>query len=134
MKTINIKRFLQFDIGMQVSIIAFTAIIGFLTSRLEWSFMTFYFGLGAWQLLSFFFHLKRRIKQPKLINDYAKGILGALIIGLITGGFAMISEAGFGLFLFYLILMLGAGFLLAVMYIILTVEDLDKINAKIKES
>lgn len=133
MKINNTKRCLQFDISMQVSLIVTTVLFAFLTSKPEWAFMTFYFGLGAWQLLSFFFHLKRRVKQPKLINDYAKGILGALIIGLITGGFALISEAGIGLFIFYLILMLGAGFVLAIMYIILTVEDLDKINAKIKE-
>lgn len=133
MKIINTKRCLQFDISMQISFITLTAIIGFLTSRLEWSFMTFYFGLGAFQLISFFVHLKRRLKNVKLIRTYAIGILGSLIFGLVAIGITFVAEDGVFFLFIYLYFMLIAGPTLAVIYLVLSIEDLGNVQTKIKE-
>lgn len=132
MKLINTKRVLKFDVGMQISLIVATVLFAFLTPKPEWAFMTFYFGLGAFQLISFFTHLKRRLKKRKLIRTYALGILWALILGVVSCSFFFITDV-VDLLFGYLVLMLVAGPVLALMYLILSFKDLGDIQAKINE-
>ncbi len=134
MKLINTKRSLQFDISMQLLIVFSVIASIILKINEDWSFMLFYFGLGSWQLISFFAHLKRRLSNVKFIKAYARGILGALILGLIALSIFYLFEDGIIILFGYLVLMLIAGVVLAIMYITLTLEDLGNVSTKIKES
>lgn len=118
------KKIVRIDYCMQILIIV-TALIFLVIDGYQYvSFLMFYFGLGAWQLLSFFVHLKRRIKNQRLIRLYAKSILWTLIIGVMCVSVLFVHEAGYIFLIMYLYFMLIVGIVLAFVYLNLTRKDI----------
>lgn len=119
------KKIIRIDYFMQILIIV-TALIFLVIDGYEYvSFLIFYFGLGGWQLLSFFVHLKRRIKNQRLIRLYAKSILWTLIIGVMCVSVLFVHEVGYIFLIMYLYFMFIMGIVLAFVYLNLTRKDIN---------
>ena len=112
-----IKRILQVDLSIQVILIALTLIL-MIFPYTEWSsFMTFYFGLGGFQLLSYIFHFYRRVKKNELSQTYSYTLAAIVIFGSIS----LLSGPVAFTFLF---LMLFLGILMALCYLYHTYNNL----------
>ena len=131
----NIKQpriLLKLDFNIQILIAFLSLVCAFIYAE-YFLFIGIYFILGAWQLLSFLVHLKRRIYNLGVIRNYAKIILGLFVLGLLCVIFNFLNWRFLSVYIFfYLFVMLLSGPVLAIWYMVLTYNDLqstkDRIN------
>ena len=115
------QQLLQIDLYVQITIIAFSLLILLLPNIRDYAFITFYFGLGAFQIISYLFHLKRRINSKSVPEAYTAILIGIIVIGLLT-----LFSLEF--LIMYLFLMLLLGIIMAFTYIIITISDLKSLK------
>lgn len=116
---------LKIDLIIQLIIVVLS--FGVLTFQLDgiYFFIGIYFVLGGWQIFSFLFHLKRRLKKLNSIRSYALITAWSFVLGLPCLIMLLDIDRDFivGYLFFYLALMLFAGPILAVAYFIITNID-----------
>ena len=115
----------QADLVIQ-AILFTTGIITFLLFSDSFSFIYFYFFLGGWQLLSLGVHPKNLFFRKERLQ-YAKTILGLIIIGSLS---LVLSLLGFPIILIYLfaLLLVSPGF--AIWYFMICFREIQLMNKK----
>jgi len=131
MKTSTVKKILEIDLSIQIALVVLSVMILSFTARAEWAFVLFYFGLGAFQLISFFLHFKRRRENKKLIRTYQRLLLFVLIFTVVSFTSLLMPYFQGGFFMLFLVVMLFIGIIMALIYINLTTKDISKLKRKI---
>jgi predicted membrane channel-forming protein YqfA (hemolysin III family) len=131
MKTSTVKKILEVDLSIQIALVVLSIMILSFTARAEWAFVLFYFGLGAFQLISFFLHFKRRRENKKLIRTYQRLLLFVLIFTVVSFTSLLMPYFQGGFFMLFLVVMLFIGIIMALIYINLTTKDISKLKRKI---
>jgi|688.fasta_scaffold310480_2 predicted membrane channel-forming protein YqfA (hemolysin III family) len=131
MKTSTVKKILEIDLSIQIALVVLSIMILSFTARAEWAFVLFYFGLGAFQLISFFLHFKRRRENKKLIRTYQRLLLFVLIFTVVSFTSLLMPYFQGGFFMLFLVVMLFIGIIMALIYINLTTKDISKLKRKI---
>ena len=131
MKTSTVKKILEIDLSIQIALVFLSIMILSFTARAEWAFVLFYFGLGAFQLISFFLHFKRRRENKKLIRTYQRLLLFVLIFTVVSFTSLLMPYFQGGFFMLFLVVMLFIGIIMALIYINLTTKDISKLKRKI---
>ena len=118
----------QADLVIQ-AILFTTGIITFLLFSDSFSFIYFYFFLGGWQLLSLGVHAlhPKNLFFRKERLQYAKTILGLIIIGSLS---LVLSLLGFPIILIYLfaLLLVSPGFV--IWYFMICFREIQLMNKK----
>lgn len=116
-KKTRIRRLLQADLSIQISIIVLT-LLQLIIPNTGWSsFVTFYFGLGGFQLLSYIFHFSRRIKKGELSETYTYTLIGIIVFGALS----LLSNQAL---IVFMIIMLFTGIFMALYYLNHTYNNL----------
>jgi predicted membrane channel-forming protein YqfA (hemolysin III family) len=131
MKTSTVKKILEVDLSIQIALVVLSIMILSFTARAEWAFVLFYFGLGAFQLISFFLHFKRRRENKKLIRTYQRLLLFVLIFTVVSFTSLLMPYFQGGFFMLFLVVMLFIGIIMALIYINLTTKDISNLKRKI---
>ena len=131
MKTSTVKKILEIDLSIQIALVVLSVMILSFTARAEWAFVLFYFGLGAFQLISFFLHFKRRRENKKLIRTYQRLLLFVLIFTVVSFTSLLMPYFQGGFFMLFLVVMLFIGIIMALIYINLTTKDISNLKRKI---
>ncbi|MDP4684226.1 MAG: hypothetical protein NWS40_06020 [Crocinitomicaceae bacterium] len=131
MKTSTIKKILEVDLSIQIGMVVLSIMLLTFTGKPEWAFLLFYFGLGAFQLISFLFHFKRRKENKKLIRTYQRLLLFILIFTVVSFTSLLADFFQGGFFMLFLLVMLFMGIIMALIYINLTTKDISKLKRKI---
>ena len=131
MKTSTVKKILEVDLSIQIALVVLSVMILSFTARAEWAFVLFYFGLGAFQLISFFLHFKRRRENKKLIRTYQRLLLFVLIFTVVSFTSFLMPYFQGGFFMLFLVVMLFIGIIMALIYINLTTKDISNLKRKI---
>jgi predicted membrane channel-forming protein YqfA (hemolysin III family) len=131
METSTVRKILEVDLSIQIALVVLSIMILSFTARAEWAFVLFYFGLGAFQLISFLLHFKRRREHKKLNRTYQRLLLFVLIFSILSFISLLAPYFQGGFFMLFLVVMLFLGIILALIYINLTTKDISKLKRKI---
>ncbi len=121
MKTKNLRTLLKVEIFIQATILALSISFLFLPMYCGASFLLFFFGLGGVQLLSYLLHLNRRLKNNSNPTGYTISLVSLAILGLLT---ILLRE----LLFLYLAIMFFAGIIMAIGYLIITINEFKKVD------
>ncbi len=138
MKTFSLilhKKFLIFDMAFNILILLSLILIYFSGIEIndkDFYLLYFYFFIGAWQVLSFLFHLFFKnsfdVFEKGKRNFY--GIVLLLLLGLCSILFIANTDS---IFVFLIALLFISPFL-ALYYFFILIEELKQINLKLKNS
>lgn len=121
MKTRKTAEFLKIDLYIQLAIIIASLLLLMVPGLQSYAFITFYFGLGAFQIISYFIHLERRVKSRKVPAVYTTVLIVITIAGLL-------STLSSQLLFMYLFIMLLLGIIMGFSYLIITLTELKQIK------
>lgn len=134
MKTLTLKKILEIDLSIQIALIILSIMLISFLGNPGWAFFTFYFFLGAIQLISYFLHLKRRLKQKSLIRTYTRFLWFVAIFGIISFSSLIIPSLEGGLLMIFFVIMIITGIIMVILYMNMTINDIANLKRKIQWS
>lgn len=127
MKSKTTKKIVLIDLFIQLLIIGTSIWLAAFSQQGYYFFVGFYFILGGWQLLSFFIHLKRRLKNLDGFRFYSKSIAFTFIAGLPCFMIYITNmEFVFYYWFLYAVFMFFFGPFLALFYLVSTYNEYNK--------
>ncbi len=121
MVTKNLITLLMVEIVLQTTILALSISLLFIPMYCGISFPLFFFGLGGIQLVSYLLHINRRLKNDSNPTGYTISLVSLAILGLLT---ILLRE----LLFLYLAIMFFAGIIMAIGYLIITINEFKKVD------